>query len=50
MSDIYEGHFVNSKKNGTGVQTSSTGDVYTGHFKDDKIEGGKILCYSVFSF
>lgn len=36
---IYEGNFVNGKKEGQGTFTVTNGDVYTGHFANDSYNG-----------
>ena len=37
--EIYEGEWVNDKRNGKGNQTLPNGEVYEGEFKDDKRHG-----------
>ena len=36
---IFNGHFVNNKKNGNGILIYGNGDQYKGDFSNDKLEG-----------
>ena len=37
--DVYEGHFLNGLKHGSGVKTNDDGSIYKGEYKDDKPHG-----------
>jgi hypothetical protein len=46
IDDIYDGEFVNGKKEGHGKLTTSDGNVYEGNFVNDMKHGSGVLLYS----
>lgn len=44
--DLFEGYFINGKKNGRGKYTWANGDVYDGMWKDDKRTGRGRITWS----
>lgn len=44
--DLFEGYFINGKKNGRGKYTWANGDVYDGMWKDDKRTGRGRISWS----
>tara|TARA_B100000925_G_C21681716_1_gene334346 strand:- start:19 stop:345 length:327 start_codon:yes stop_codon:yes gene_type:complete len=42
---VYRGEWLNGKRNGEGITTSSNGEIYEGEYKNDRRSG-----YGVYSF